>query len=77
MDFKYLRPRLDGEHVYSVRDRDPLAGDSPMGNMTWWKTRSSIIYIAVARIALDATPAGGCRTGRPVSDGTIAWLQRE
>jgi hypothetical protein len=48
----------------------------PTGRMHANPTRQ-YIYIAVARIALDATQAGGCRTGRPVSDGTIAWLQRE
>src|ERR1700741_3349331 len=38
MDFKYLRPCLHGGRVYWVRGRDQLAGDSPMGTMTWWKT---------------------------------------
>ena len=30
--------------VKIITRRDPLAGDSPMGNMTWWKRRSPVIF---------------------------------
>jgi hypothetical protein len=56
-------------HIQIVSEGFPLPTSrlhaNPTGN----------IYMAVARIALDATQAGGRRTGH--LDGTIAWLQRE
>ena len=53
--------------LWSDVDREP-ADHAAISSRQTGTTRESL---------LDATQAGGCRTGRPVSDGTIAWLQRE